>query len=208
MGGESAARTAAAAERQCAVTRIVRPREALIRFVVDPEGRVVPDLKARLPGRGVWVTAAADVVAEAARKGHFARGFQRTVAVAPDLATLVESLLARAALGALALANKAGQVVAGFAQVAEALDRGRVAGLIHAAEAAEDGKRKLDSKLRGGDPDAPVVGRFTGEELSLALGRPYVVHAAVTGGGAGAGFLTAVARLERFGAGSAAFAAA
>lgn len=199
---------ASVAERQCAVTRIVRPRDELIRFVVDPQGKVVPDLKARLPGRGVWITAARDVLEQAVRKGHFSRAFRRPVIVDADLPDLVGTLLRRAALSALALANKAGAVTAGFAKVEEAIAKGRVAALIHAGEAAADGRRKLDSALRRARPEAPIVCLFTAEELSLALGRTNVIHAAVTGSGAGAGFLGAVARLERFGAGSAAFAAA
>lgn len=194
--------------RQCAVTRAVRPLDELIRFVVDPDGRVVPDLKRRLPGRGASVTAARDVIAEAVRKGHFARAFRRPVQAEAQLADLVETLLAKAALGQLALANKAGEVTVGFAKVAAAIDKDRAAALIHAADGSDDGKGKLDGKLRARRPGAPVVTRFTSEELGLALGGPNVIHAAVSGGGASAGFLGAVARLERFGAGSAAFVAA
>lgn len=195
-------------QRQCAVTRMVRPPDELIRFVLDPEGQVVPDLKRRLPGRGAWVTAAADVVAQAARKGAFARAFRQPVEVGPDLAVLVETLLAKAALGALSLANKAGEVIVGFSKVEAAIEAGKAAALVHAAEASADGRRKLDGKLARARPGAPVIDGLNGEQLSLALGRPNVVHAAVTGGGASAGFLGAAARLERFRAGSAAFAAA
>ncbi len=196
-----------ATHRQCAVTRVVRPLDELIRFVVGPDGRVVPDLKRRLPGRGAWVTAAADTVARAAAKGAFARAFRRPVTVDPDLAALVDGLMVKAALGALSLANKAGEVISGFAKVEAAIEAGKAAALIHAEEAADDGRRKLDAKLTRLRPGAPVIGAFKGEQLSLALGRPNVVHAAVTGGGASAGFLGAVARLEQFRAGSAAFAA-
>lgn len=195
-------------QRQCAVTRIVRPRDELIRFVVDPEGRVVPDLKRGLPGRGAWVTAAADMVAQATAKGIFARAFRQPVKVDQSLVPLVEGLLEKAALAALSLANKAGQVIVGFDQVDGAIRGGKVAALLHASEAAQDGRRKLDGKLARIRPQAPVIGAFNAEQLSLALGRPNVVHAAVTEGGASAGFLGAVARLERFRVGSAAFAAA
>jgi hypothetical protein len=168
----------------------------------------VPDLKERLPGRGAWITAASDVVAQAVRKGLFGRAFRRQVKADSALPELVGSLLRRSALGALGLARKAGAVTAGFAKVERAIDKGEVAALIHATEAAADGRGKLDAKLRRISPEAAVLTAFGGEELSLALGLPNVIHAAVTGGGAGAGFLRAVARLERFGAGSAAFAAA
>lgn len=207
MAGSTTSETGAT-ERQCAVTRIVRPLDELIRFVLDPEGRVVPDLKRRLPGRGAWVTAAADTVAQAAAKGAFARAFRQPVKVDPDLAGLVEGLMEKAALGALSLANKAGQAIVGFVKVETAIAAGEVVALVHASEAAPDGRRKLDGKLARIRPEAPVIGGFNGEQLSLALGRPNVVHAAVTDGGASAGFLGAAARLERFRTGSAAFAAA
>jgi predicted RNA-binding protein YlxR (DUF448 family) len=191
--------------RQCAVTRASRAPDELIRFVVGPDGDVVPDIGRRLPGRGVWVTAAADTVSQAVRKGVFPRAFRSAVRVAPDLPDLVDSLLARSALGYLSLANKAGEAIFGFAKVEEAIAKGKVAGLIHAAEAAADGCRKLDDRLRRLRPQAVVVREFTGAELSLALGRPNVVHAAVTGGGASAGFLGTAARLDRYRAGGAAF---
>lgn len=198
-------------QRQCAVTRISRPVAALIRFVADPDGGVVPDLKRALPGRGVSVTCARDVIETAVRKGVFARALKRSVRVDESLPAQVEALLVQAALGRLALANKAGQVVAGFVKVEAAIAKGSVAGLVHAAEAAADGRRKLDgafARPSGGHAGAPVLICFSAEQLSLALGRANVIHAAVTGSGAGAQFLAAAARLERYRAGSAAYAAA
>ena len=41
--------------RMCIVSRRPLPAERLLRFVADPAGRVVPDLKRRLPGRGAHV---------------------------------------------------------------------------------------------------------------------------------------------------------
>ena len=106
----------------------VTPVGDLIRFVVAPDGSVVPDLKRRLPGRGVWVTATRHALAEAVTRKVFARGFKRDVRVAPDLVDVTERLLERAALDALAIAHKAGRVAAGFAKVEAALgarQRGR-----------------------------------------------------------------------------------
>src|ERR1700746_3001300 len=106
-----------ATTRMCAVSREVRPIDELIRFVVSPTGEVVPDIKRKLPGRGLWLTASRQTVAEAARRHHFAKGFSRDVGVARTLATDTENLLSRSAVEALAIAAKAGQVVAGFAKV-------------------------------------------------------------------------------------------
>lgn len=196
------------AVRRCALTRARRPKDDLIRFVLGPDGAVVPDLKERLPGRGVWLTAAHDRVAEAAKRNVFARALKTEAKVPESLAAQVDRLLADAALSALALANKAGEAVFGHAKVEEAIAKGRVLALVHAQEAAEDGCRKLDGKARGmreGSP-APVVRAFGVDELSLASGRTNVIHAALIQGGAARKFLAAAARVERYRKGSAAFA--
>src|SRR5215813_1441989 len=107
--------------RMCAVSRAVRPIDELIRFVVAPSGEVVADLKRKLPGRGLWISASRQAVAEAVRRHHFARGFKRDVRVAPTLAADTETLLTRGAVEALAIAAKAGQVISGFSKVEVAL---------------------------------------------------------------------------------------
>src|SRR6266404_7188780 len=108
-------------ERMCAVTRQVRPIDELIRFVVSPSGEVIPDLKRKLPGRGLWVSASRQAVAEAARRNQFSKGFKRDVHVAPTLAADTENLLVRGVIEALAMAAKAGQVIAVFSKVEGAL---------------------------------------------------------------------------------------
>ena len=108
-------------ERMCAVTRAVRPIDELIRFVVAPSGEVIADLKRKLPGRGLWVSASHKAVAEAVRRNQFGKGFKRDVRVAPTLAADTENLLVRGVIEALAMAAKAGQVVAGFTKVEAAL---------------------------------------------------------------------------------------
>src|SRR5262249_5606421 len=138
--------------RMCAVSREQRPVDELIRFVVSPAGEVVPDIKRKLPGRGLWVAASRQVVAEAVRRHQFSRGFKRYVHVAPTLATDTEKLLSQSAVEALAIAAKAGQVVSGFAKVEAALTprQGGVAvrALIHASGGAADGIRKLNALAR------------------------------------------------------------
>ena len=187
-------------ERTCVVTRQTLPVEALIRFVVAPDGTVVPDLRRRLPGRGVWVTADAEHVATAERKGLFARAFDGPVRVEPGLVERVDRLLLAAAVGALSLARKAGSVVSGFAKVEAALAGGSVVGLIHAAEAGADGAAKLDSvaRRRFGEAGLPVIRSLTGEDLDLAFGRTNVIHAALLAGPASANLLARIRDLDRF----------
>jgi predicted RNA-binding protein YlxR (DUF448 family) len=184
-----------------------RPKDELIRFVLGPDATVVPDLKEKLPGRGVWLTAAKDVVADAAKRNVFARALKTEAKIPQELAAEVEKRLAEAAISALSLANKAGEAVFGNAKVEEAIARGRVLALVHAKEAADDGCRKLDGKLRGiGDGAVfPPVRAFGAGELGLASGRTNVIHAALIQGGAARNVLAAASRLERYRKGKAAF---
>jgi uncharacterized protein len=190
--------------RMCAVSREVRPVDELIRFVLSPEGAVVPDLKRKLPGRGLWITASRARVAEAVRRNQFTRGFRRDVRAAPSLASDTENLLVRSAVEALAMAAKAGQVIAGFAKVEEALAGRKAMALIHASDGAADGIRKLDAIVsqRGGihgeSSGFPVVTALTSAELDLALGRTNVIHAALLAGPAGKTFLSRSQILVRY----------
>jgi len=188
--------------RQCVLTREVKPVGELIRFVVGPDGAVVPDVKRKLPGRGLWLTGTRTVLQDAIRRNVFARGFKRQVTVAPELAADTERLLERSAVDALAVAGKAGQAVTGAAKVEAALRGDEVVALIHAADAASEGKRKLDAALRRHrgekSQETAVVETLTGEQLDLALNRPNVVHAALFAGPVSETFLARVRRLERF----------
>ncbi len=191
-------------ERLCVATRAVRPVADLIRFVVGPDGKAVPDLKSKLPGRGVWVTATQEALGEAIKRKAFPRGFKRDVRVPPDLIGRTESLLERSALDALAIAGKAGLVAAGFTKVEKALAKDNVVAVLHAAEAAADGSRKLDAALRRGPSaaSAAVIRCLTLAQLDLALGHPNVVHAALLAGPSSETFLTRLGRLERFRSGN------
>ena len=195
--------------RMCAVSREVRPIDELIRFVVAPSGEVVADLKRKLPGRGLWVSASRQAVAEAVRRHHFGRGFKRDVRVAPTLAADTEDLLVRSVVEALAIAAKAGQVLAGFSKVEAALQQTRQTGmaleaLIHASDGAADGIRKLDAlalQNRGNKAESrqiPIVTALTSAELDLALGRSNVVHAALLAGPASRTFLSRSQTLVRY----------
>jgi len=192
----------AGSERQCAVTRQTSEPDALIRFVRSPEGVAVPDLERCLPGRGVWVSATRELVEKAVKTKVFSRGFKAETRADDDLAMRVESLLVRRLCETVALANKAGLAVAGFQQVDAALDKGAVAVLIHGSDAAADGCHKLDRKFqaiqRDLDRDAPIVTALTITEISLAMGRPSVVHAALIPGGLTERFLREAGRLVRY----------
>lgn len=185
--------------RQCAVTRERLPREALIRFVLSPDGMVVPDIKARLPGRGVWIRASRETLQTATRKGVFARAFRCSVKAEEDLPEQADALIAKEALQSLSLAIKAGEAVFGFAKVEETIRRDPVVGLIHAREAGADGVRKLDGAYMKRHGERPVtVCVFTTAELDLASGRNNVIHAALIKGGASARFLLNAGRLKRY----------
>ena len=191
-------------ERRCIVTGESGGKEGLIRFVLDPESRVVPDLAEKLPGRGFWVTATRETVEKAAAKGHFAKAARASAIADPGLADLVERLLARRAADALGLARKAGALEAGFEKVMTAIERGRVAALIEARDGSQDGRRKLEQRLRvmkeqGILGDVPVLSPLWTDEMGLALGRGNVIHAALIQGRMQAKVLGDLARLARYG---------
>jgi len=187
-------------ERLCVATRTVRPVVDLIRFVIGPDGEAVPDVKNKLPGRGLWITASQDALGEAIKRKAFARGFRREVRLPPDFVTRTERLLEQAVFDALAVAGKAGLVAAGFAKAQMALAHEEVIALLHAAEASSEGIRKLDAALRRRRSDGPpaVIGFLTSAQLDLALNRPNVIHAALLAGPVSETFLARCRRLERF----------
>ena len=166
------------ASRRCLVTGEIRPKEELVRFVVGPESRLVPDIEETLPGRGLWLTARKDIVAAAAAKNLFARAARTPVDVGPDLSDRVEALLARRVMDLIGLARRAGQAVAGFEAVRATLGGGRAAVLLAASDAARDGRGRMQA-LGGG---VPVVDQLTAAELGAAFGRDHAVHGAVRAG--------------------------
>lgn len=193
-------------DRTCIVTRKTAAPDELIRFVVGPDSSVVPDLKRNLPGRGCWVGADRATVEIAAAKNHFSRAFKRQVTVPPDLGAMVDTLLAKAALGALGLARKAGQVALGAAKVESAVRSGAASLVLHAVEAADDGVRKIAQARRAtvhlGGPAIPAWKLFSQAELGLALGGTNVIHAAVLAGDAGRAVEKRMVALDRYRGGS------
>ncbi len=171
-------------ERLCIVSRQRLPISELVRFVASPEGEVTPDLKCRLPGRGVWVEAKRVSIELAIKRKAFARGLKTEVQTTPALAQFVENLLETAALQSMSLANKAGSVVAGQSKVEAEMAGGHVVAVFHALDAAEDSKRKIRQSVtrRFGLPEdgnyyPAILTLFTSSQMSLCLGREHVIHA-------------------------------
>lgn len=183
-------------ERRDLVTRQVMDESCLIRFVAGPDGSVVPDLARKLPGRGLWVAADRASVETAATKGLFARAAKAPLKAAPDLADLVDRLLARRCLEQLGLARREGVLISGFEKSAAAIRSGRAAWLIEAADGAADGRGKLLALAR--HQTTRICGVFGAEDLSLALGLENAIHAVLLTGGRADRWTLEVERLAGF----------
>ena len=170
--------------RRCIVTGTVQPKLGMIRFVVGPDGLVVPDIEGRLPGRGLWLSAERPVVERAVARNVFAKAARRQVRVEPVLIDRLVALLERRCLDLIGLARRAGQALAGYEKVCEALRSGRVGRsgvpgvLLAARDGAADGRAKVRA-LAGG---LPLVEDFDAAALGAALGRDNAVHAVLAQG--------------------------
>ena len=182
--------------RRCLVTGAVRPKTELLRFVVDPQGRIVPDIVGKLPGRGLWLTAQRAIVTEASSKRVFARVAKAPV-VAEGLEDRVAALLVRRCVDILGLARRSGVAVAGFVRVKEALTAGKAALLVEATDAAADGQEKLAALA----PSLPRVTCLNARELGVAFGREHAVHVALGKGRLADLFIVEARRLQGFRAG-------
>ncbi|HWB48791.1 MAG TPA: RNA-binding protein [Stellaceae bacterium] len=180
-------------QRRCIVTGEIRDRAQLLRFVVGPDGTVVPDVDARLPGRGLWLLPRRDIVERAVAKRVFARAARRPVVVPPELADRCEALLARRCGEVLGLARRAGAAVAGYERVGEAVRRGDAALLLFARDGAAAGRRRMASGRRVAS--ATVL---DAAELSGVFGRERVVFAAVGRGSLSSRLLVELMRLAGF----------
>lgn len=166
----------ASRSRRDIVSGETMPEARLIRFVAGPDGTVVPDLGRNLPGRGFWTEATRTAVETAARKGLFSRAAKTRLSASPELADLVESLVARRCLDRLGLARRAGALTWGYDKAAAAITSGRAAWIIEASDGATEGRRKLLKIARNQSPPPRVCGAFTSEELGLASGLGHVIH--------------------------------
>lgn len=181
-------------QRRCIVTGAVKDKSEMVRFVVGPDGRVVPDVGGNLPGRGLWLTASREVVEVAVAKGRFAKAARGHTVSEVDLADQVGRLLARRCLDLIGLTRRAGQAVTGFEKVRACLRQDDAAVLLAASDGGGDGRAKL-SGLAGTIPEVAV---FSRAELSSALGRENVVHAALRPGGLAGKFRMEATRLAGF----------
>ena len=170
-------------QRRCLASGTVASRGHLLRFVVGPDGQLVFDAAAKLPGRGLWVAPRRALIERAAARGQFAKAAKRPVLVPADLADQVESALRGGLLELLGLARRAGVVTLGFEKTRARLTEGAVAVLFQASDAAAGGRDKLRALGRGVRSDLPVVELFTVAQLSGALGRENAVHVAVSPSG-------------------------
>jgi len=164
-------------ERRCIVTGETGPTAGLVRFVVGPDGAVVPDVLEKLPGRGMWVTSTRAAI-EAASAGQFSRSAKAKVTVPEGLADEVERQLTDRVVGLISLARKAGLAVCGFEKVKGWLSTASIRALFQASDGSERGKTKLWTPT-----GARYFGCLTAQELGLAFGRQSVIHGALASGG-------------------------
>jgi predicted RNA-binding protein YlxR (DUF448 family) len=176
--------------RRCLVTRRVQPKEAMIRFVLGPDGTVVPDLGARLPGRGMWLSARAAVLEEARVKRLFSRAARQEARVPDGLGATIVAGLERRIAETLGLARRAGQAVSGFVKAREWVSGGRAGLVVTARDGAADGRRKL---LSGSAIEA--VAPLDAASLAAVFGREHAVHVALAPGRLAAAVAADAARL-------------
>jgi len=185
--------------RKCIVTGEVRDDAHLIRFVVSPDGDVVPDVATKLPGRGMWVSADRATLERAVAKNHFSKAARASVKVSADLPALVEKQIAQRMLNDLGLAKRSGVLILGFDNVARALESaGPLPVLVEAADGAADGKRKLYAVAHARGEKPQIVECLTKAELSLALGKENVIHAALKAGALAERLIFEAGRLSGF----------
>lgn len=178
-------------ERKCIVTGEVAPKAGLVRFVVGPEGTVVPDVAEKLPGRGMWVTADRAAIEKAAKKGLFSRAAKTRVSAPDDLGAQTEAMVARRLINMISLARKAGDAVAGFEKVKDWLVKDYAEVLIQASDGSGRGKSKLSTPEGG-----KFIGWLTADELGMAFGRQNVIHVALAAGGFAPRVVDEAARLK------------
>lgn len=166
-------------ERKCIATGESQPKSGLIRFVLGPDGMVVPDLLGRLPGRGIYVAATRAALDKAVSKNLFSRAARVQVTLPPDLVPLIEAGLVRRVVDLVAMARKAGSAVTGLEKVKDWLEKDRARVLIQ----AEDGSERERSRLRPPDGPDSLITCLSAQELGLAFARERAIHAALGAGG-------------------------
>jgi predicted RNA-binding protein YlxR (DUF448 family)/ribosomal protein L30E len=186
-------------ERRCIVTGEILPEARLLRFVLDPSGSVVPDIEAKLPGRGFWVSAERALIERASKRGVFAKAAGKPVTVPDDLAVRTEAGIVQRTLSWLGFARRAGELILGFDRVERQIRSPEPpAVIVEASDAGADGRRKLQAAAKSTGYIPFVIAGLTNAELSLSLGRENVVHAAVKPGRIAERLIFEAARLKGF----------
>jgi predicted RNA-binding protein YlxR (DUF448 family)/ribosomal protein L30E len=178
----------AKSHRRCIATGDIHDRSSLLRFVVGPNGELVADTAARLPGRGLWLTPRRDILERAIARRLFARSAHRAIITPADFADRVETLLVQRCVDGIGLGRRAGLAVAGFERACEAVRMGKATLLFLALDGAEGGRLKMRALARG----LPIVIVLTATEMGAIFGRDHVVNIAI-GDGRLSGRLIAVA---------------
>jgi predicted RNA-binding protein YlxR (DUF448 family) len=172
-------------ERKCILSGAHDARDNLVRIALSPDGEILPDVRAKAPGRGAWIGVARDALEQAQAngklKGALARAFKTNeLRIPDDLADRIETALRQVALDRLGLEARAGTLLTGTEKIDVAARKGEVHLLLHAQDAGEDGSRKLDQAFRVGECSGqPLAIPAERPILSLALGRQNVVHIAL-----------------------------
>ena len=180
--------------RKCIATGALRPKDEMLRFVVGPDGSLVPDLDGCLPGRGLWLSAERDMVNTACAKGLFSRAAHHGVEVSANLADQLEGLMVCRCLDLLGLARRAGEAVAGFEKATAWLREGKGGGILQAWDGATDGREKIKALA----PGLATVDLFEARELGRALGRDCCVHVVMAEGRLAESLMTEAGRLMAF----------
>lgn len=181
-------------ERRCIATKQTLPTSNLIRFVLDPNDVVTPDISERLPGRGMWVSANREDIDKAIDQNLFSKSAKQQATIPDGLVDLIEALIIKRAIDLLSMARKSGQAICGFEKTKSAMMSERWYILLQ----AEDGSTPQKQKIRPSAVDNSYISCFTAQELGLAFGREHVIHAAVSKGGLSARILLEANRLAGF----------
>lgn len=169
--------------RTCIATRKEKTPDEMVRFVLDGQGNVTPDLQRKLPGRGVWVSARHCDVDLAVKQGLYSRGFRKAVTADQGLPELVDRLLEQQALGLLALARKSGALVSSRSKVETMIRSGAASVVVHCQGASGDGRQKIDRLIGHLEEPVSVFEAFDGEALDKVTGGGNTVHLAIADSG-------------------------
>lgn len=162
-------------ERKCVATGVSKPAEALLRFVKTDDGRLIPDFNKKLPGRGLYVSNSRRALQKALAKNLFVKSIHQNLKISSDFLEIVENLLYRKGLDAINLARKTGALLTGFEKVKEQIVKNKVAFLIEAVDAGQDGAEKMAAISK----DLEVFKLYKTEDLDVALNKVNTVHIAV-----------------------------